>query len=163
MLFLNRFNGFGKSAGAVAAPVTADFWRINVTLNNEGAYTAVAITDIVFKDSGGTPISTAGGTAAASASAGANTAAKAFDAITTTNWASTTALPQWIEMQFTGNVTPFSVDITGNNSSPDQAVNAIKDFDLQWSTDGISYTTAQSYSGETAWGLAETRNFVIQT
>jgi len=164
MLFLNRFNGLGTLAGGAATvlPENAAYWRINVTLNNQGAYTAVAITDITWKNAQGDAIVTNSAVFSASAVAGGNTAAKAYDGTSTTNWASTGALPQWIDCQFLNPVIPYSVDIKGNNSSPDQAVNAIKDFDIQYSTDGISYTTIASYSGETAWATNETRNFVVQ-
>jgi len=161
MLFLNRFNGLGALAavGGGGAVITDATWRINVTLNNQGSYSAVAITDVIYRDIDGASISTGGGTASASAVAGSNTAAKAFDGTGTTNWASTTALPQWLQMAYSGDVTPYFVDIQGNNTSPDQAVNAIRDFDLQY---GAGPTTVLSYEQQHTWATGEWRRYLLQ-
>ena len=162
MLFLNRFNGFGTLAPA-GGIVTAQYWRINVTALNGGDPTG-AISDMTFKDSGGSAISVAGGTASASSSAGGNAPANAFDGDANNDWAFTTGVSQWVKMAFSGTVTPYSLDMQGVNASyPAQSVNAPSAFDIQYSLDDISWFTIVSPSGQTGWTAGEVRNFVIQS
>ena len=149
----------------VAPPIiTAQYWRMYVTLNNQDpGYTALAVPEIDFTDIDEVRIPLVASNALASAVAGANAAQNAFDQVATTEWSTTTALPQWNRMDFLAGVTPYAVNIQGVNTSfPGQSINAVKDFEIQYSDDGTSYTTLASFAGETGWTGGEVRNFVIQ-
>ena len=101
-----------------------------------------------------------GGTPIASSAFGASVAANAFDGSLTTAWTSaTTSLPQWIGYDFgPGNVrTIRAIGIHGSNSG--YTNRSPKNFDVQYSADGVNWTTAWSVTNSTAWGVNEYRFF----
>lgn len=78
-----------------------------------------------------------------------------FDSNTGTGY-SARALPCWvrIECDFATRVKSFSVG--GSNTT----TNSPKAFDLQWSDDGINWTTLMAVTNQTGWGDREIRYYV---
>ena len=85
--------------------------------------------------------------------------ANAFDNDGRSITASTSALPLWLGAQASGTFTPtklwIQADTTVNGT---QAPNA---FSLDWSDNGSSWNTLQSWSGETGWSPTETRSYTV--
>lgn len=142
-------------AGSVAEP--RKHWRVYITANNGGSYTC--ITEIEMY-AGASANLCAGGTATASTEYDANySAAKAIDGTKSgdNGWSTTigNTAPSWLAIEMTSAALVDSVSIWGYIQS-DQA---IKDFDIQSSADGSTWTTEWSVTGQTAWGINEMRTF----
>ena len=90
--------------------------------------------------------------------------AYAFDGDSSGNsmWAaefSTTAVGQWLGYEFAAPTIVNSVKITVRNHSGVSIYWSPKSFDVQSSTDGSTWKTEWSVTGQGAWGAAETRTF----
>ena len=139
-------------------PTLFRYWRLYTTANNGDAFTQVfdfqgaSITggDNVF--SGGTPIS----------STGANPE-RAFDSSITTSWGTTGGdMPNYIGYDFgDGNGVSLAEIRLICNSAAVIEQRAPKDFSVQHSDDGVTWTTASSFTGETSWGNGEIRTFAV--
>lgn len=136
------------------------YWRLFIT----AAFNTCSIAEWKMFDGTGTQIPTTGGTATASSVFGtppAFPASNAFDGNPNTFWNAaatpTVALPQWIQYQFPSavDVVSFSLQMR-NDSNPDQGP---RDFSLQASNDGSSWTTVYQYSGAGWATLAEVQTF----
>jgi hypothetical protein len=152
--------GTATGSGAAQADVhpTARYWRIYVTANDGTTYSEVNAIEM-STSAFGANIAT-GGTPIASSAFGASVAANAFDGSLTTAWTSaTTALPQWVGYDFgAGNhKTIRAIGIWGSNSG--YTTRSPKNFDVQYSADGVTWMTAWSVTNSTGWGANEYRFF----
>lgn len=138
---------------------THSFWRISITGVVAGPSSAdpgdgnPALAEVVFYDSSGTPISTAGGTASSNASinpfvAGGGAPSAAFDGNTGTSWCSTgtatATSPIYLQMAFPS---PVDVDHFSLSFENTQPANCPTDFTLDYSDDGSAWTTQFYYRG----------------
>ena len=132
-------------SGTVRVP--HKYWRINITASN----THASVTEIEMSDRVGGPDLCVGGTIVSSGTYPASDCnmAYAFDDITsgTNCWASNVSTSGWIGYCFAAPVAIAVVRIWKRieyEQSP-------KDFSIQYSDDGINYTTVKSYTGITSW------------
>lgn len=116
------------------------YWRLNVTSIANPPTGAVKIAELQFYDASGSALAT-GGTASASTTGGGTTAAQAFDANFSTYWQSTT-IPAWLRYQFASAVDVRTVRLIWGDIWP----YAPKDFTIDYSDDGSSWTTAGTFS-----------------
>ena len=148
----------GSGAGQADSHPTARYWRLYITANDGMTYSEVNAIEM-SASAFGANIAT-GGTPIASSAFGASVAANAFDGSLTTAWTSaTTSLPQWIGYDFgVGNArTIRAIGIHGSNSG--YTARSPKNFDVQYSADGVNWTTAWSVTNATGWGANEYRFF----
>lgn len=133
------------------------WWRINVSANN-GSTTA-QFAELQFRQTAGTSVYPSGGTAAASSVYAAGYEAdKLFDNNLTTTWSSNAAPPQWVNYHYGTPVLVVQVMMTAlNNASFTNQTP--KDFTVEFSDDGVTWTTLWSVTGQTAWGASEVRLF----
>lgn len=122
-------------------------WRINITaLNNTGQG---VLAELEMRTSlGGASVCT-GGTPSALNAVG-SAASNAFDGSTATAWMTSLApsLPTWLRYSFAAPVDIVEVALKPHAS---YLTNTPKDFDLEWSDDGTTWTTLFSVSGLTTW------------
>lgn len=86
------------------------------------------------------------------------TVANAFNGVITDYAQSASALPLWVGAQFSRAFVPGTFAII---SSASLATEAPKNFTLDWSDDGTTWTTAITPAAQTAWGLSEKRTFTV--
>ena len=148
----------GANASAALPSGTAIMWRVNVTANNgDGSFTEIA--EIEFRSSiGGADQTSPGGLGPFGSSNASSLKDNAFDgtgAAGTPLRFSSPVVPGWIAYAFRDPVAIVEVAITADTA----AARAPKDFSLDYSNDGITWTTAFSKSGQTGWTGDETRAF----
>lgn len=85
---------------------------------------------------------------------------KAFNKSTADIWSSSTSTGD-ITLDFANKTGVSIFRITSRNDESLGPTTAPKDFSLQGSDDGITFTTIQSFTGETGWGAAETRTYKL--
>lgn len=119
-------------------------WRLWITEANNS--NAIDIGELQMRASAGGANLCSGGTASATNSLGGNLPAAAFDGSTATSWQTTFSptLPVFLRYTFAAAVDVVQVAIIGSNAYP---IYSPKAFDVQWSDDGTSWTTAFSASG----------------
>lgn len=66
--------------------------------------------------------------------------------------------PRWVGVQFASPKEILQFGITASHNYPDGTP---KDFKLQYSDDGSSWSDAASVTGQTGWGFIETRLFNV--
>lgn len=138
------------------------YWRIAITANNGNASTCL-LTVRFFDASIFDEITISGGTASASTTySGTYSADKAIDGDTHTGWNNAADMPCWWQYDFgSGNEKTIAgvgiqaVYVAGGFISSV----APKDFALQWSDDGTSWTSLISTSNQTVWGDLELKYF----
>jgi hypothetical protein len=133
-------------------------WRLNLfTVGSTG--NAFSFSELGFCTTAGGANAAIGGVAAATQTSGSNSPANAFDGNTATEWSSTnTTLPQVFTYDmgsgFTLNVA--EVYITSNNNNAKQAPIT---FNVDYCSDGVTWTTLYSVSTPDTWTTVETRRF----
>ena len=134
------------------------YWRINVTAFNGG--TVLTIHEITMAESiGGSNVAT-GGTASASSTFGGAVASRAFDGNSSTEWSSSSSsMPQWIAYDLGAGVKKHVVSVSITCPGSGFTNRAPKDFDIQYSDDGSSWTTYWSVTNQTGWTASQTRTF----
>lgn len=138
------------------------YWRVYVTATNGSGF--VGVSDIkMMADVNAGPDTGPDKTTIFSTeySTGNEKAANAFDNDPTAGpcWASSgAALPQWIGQDIP-DTRPHVMRVTIRSRSSADAAQAPKDFAIQYSDDGSSWTTAWSVTNQTGWGDYETRTF----
>lgn len=133
------------------------YWRLLFSLSNDATYLEVG--EAAFRATSGGTNQASGGTPSASTEySGSYTAAKAFDSSTSTNWSTTagTTVGSWLKYDFGSAVTVLQIAITTPTSGPSTAP---KTWDVQYSDDNSSWTTAWSVTNQTGWRTAQTRVF----
>lgn len=140
-------------------------WRLNVTACGTATDSACVIADWSLFDAGSAPVPATGGTLLASSQGIPNVVANAFDGSgCSTYWHGAISFgvpsggsPSWIAYHFPTNVSIASFTLTSSNSGA-FALQAPTAFALQWSTDGVTFTTAQTYTA--SWtGTCQTQSF----
>lgn len=141
-------------------------WRVRATANN-GDPLVVGLSEIEFRSSLGGVDQCNGGTAIASSENASQTngtgglAISAFDNNTTSRWSTSPSDPiaqttGWVGYLFNNPVSVTQYVIYGHAETP--ARNP-KDWYLEYSDDGITWTIADTQTGQTNWGLREIRTF----
>lgn len=120
------------------------YWRLYITEGNSA--TGVDIATLQMRATSGGADQCSGGTASASNAAGANPAVNAFDGSNTTTWQTTAlpTLPVWLKYAFAAPVTVTQIAMVFSSAGYSFAPKA---FDVQFSDDNSSWTTAWSASG----------------
>ncbi len=158
-------------SGGGGGPGAHRYWRILITANNGNA-SFIGLGEIrMFNSAAVNRIQTNTAVTPARASSEVNAANRAYNAFdnntTTSGWLSATATPpQWVRWDFqaTGAAPPIAAvevkDITifPSHNALDASPNA---FQLQWSDDDSSWTTALSVTGQTGWVVGTGRNFSV--
>ena len=143
----------------VTAPPSAAWWRLNITAVN-AALTTIAELEFRATPSGADQAN--GGTAIASTHFDTvnSPPSKAFDNNAGTAWitALIDAPPQWIRYHFLTQVSVQEISITVPAVAGAGAY-APKSWDVQYSSDGLAWTTLWTVSNQTGWGDGETRLF----
>lgn len=133
------------------------WWRIFITAWGGGFNPGVG--DIQFRAVVGGPSVVAGGVAIADSSfSGANTPDKAFDGNAATVWsAATGGVPHWIGYAWPiGNPVDIEEIRWIERADGGGWPSAVS---VQWSDDGITYTTAWTYADAVAFAAGEARNY----
>lgn len=98
----------------------------------------------------------------ASSQDGANTPSRAFDGVISgdAGWrtGSALAVPSWIQVRFDDVVEITEFRIRSWATNPNRAP---KDFTLQYSDDGLAWTTYHTVAGATGWGANEQRTYTV--
>lgn len=145
--------------------LSARYWRINITAN-DGSTSYFGLTELELIETVGGSDATVAAEAGTRASAssqinGPNAAALAFDDSTGAGWLSATATTSWLQWDFgAGNSkTIRQITIRGSYNVPTASP---KDFTLDGSADGTSWTTVLTVTGETGWtGSSDKRTFNV--
>ena len=133
------------------------YWRINVT-TNDGDANFLAIAEVEMRATKGGADQCSGGTPSASTSGGSNPATLAFDNITGTHWATNGVTTGWIRYQFAAPVDVLQYVITAQQLGPTRAP---RNFTLEYSDDGSSWTVTDTRTGQTGWVGLESRVFNV--
>lgn len=133
------------------------YWRIYVTANN-GDATWTDFNEIEFRATIGGTDQCSGGTALGDDST-YNSPNNAFDNDTANSHISSGGLPSWVGYQFASPVEVAQVSLI--TPLVNEAARAPKDFLIQYSDDGITWTTAKEVINQTNWTTAEQRLFPI--
>ncbi|WP_169307367.1 discoidin domain-containing protein [Chitiniphilus eburneus] len=140
-------------SAAPAPPAnTGRYWRIHITATNGGT---ASIQEIELRATpGGADLTTPATPVTASSQYSGNQAVAAVDNLFDSNvraWVASSAnLPQWLTFDLGTAVTVAEVAIAARNH-PSGPVSAPRDFTIQYSRDGDTWSTAASYSGVGAW------------
>ncbi len=140
----------------VVALAAHRFWRVLCAAADDNAYCVVS--EVEFNG-----VQATGGTATASSIyGGAWTAAGAFDGVKNTDagWSTATgagASGAWIAYEYASALHVNSVSIYAG--SPGNQAHAPRDFSVQSSDDGVTWTTEWSVTGATGWLAYEQRTF----
>lgn len=140
-----------------AAP---SYWRLLIHDVNNGGNTA-SIGDLEFRPTvGGAAWPVAGGTCVASATyySGAGPI-RAFDGDPATYWQSNDA-ELFLGIRYAEGVVAAEVAITAASGLYGDYYQATE-FDIQSSTDGVTWTTELAVTGQAPWPAGETRTFVL--
>lgn len=136
------------------------YWRVQINAVGGPSAVYVALPEIQMRDAIGGAQKCTGGTASASTTQSTNTPANAVDGNLSSIWRANAAPVQWWQYQF-----PVAVDIVeiaiSTGTGPTGYQEAPTNFDLQWSDDGTSWTTAASFTGIGVWPSNETRIFRV--
>ena len=132
------------------------YWRVNVTTVQGGAF--LNITEVEFRATIGGSTQTTGGTATASSENGSHLAGAAFDTILNTFWQTSSGTTGWLRYQFASPVSVAQVAILAWGSGA-VANNSPKNFTIDYSDNGSSWTTAYTSSTQAAWANGEVRTF----
>lgn len=149
------------SAGSSSSEVR--FWRIYITGRNQ---TAISIAEIEFRTSLGGADTTTSGNAGQNIEGGGVSggsgyfAPQAFDNNASTFWYRYNE-PVWIGHVWSGGSGPDVVQFAITARNDTFSTQGPKDFELQSSTDGVTWTTVATVTNQTAWGNAEQRVFTV--
>lgn len=151
------------AAGAVI--LSARYWRIHITAN-DGSPSYFGLSELELMDAVGgsdVTVSAENGTRASSSTHvnNPNSAGYAFDDSGGTGWLSATAVTSWLQWDFgAGNdKTIRQISIRGSFNVPSASP---KDFTIQGSADGITWTTVLTVTDQTGWtGAADKRTFNV--
>lgn len=154
------------TSGGVPPPTNGPgahrYWRINI-LEPDGSTLYMGMTDIGLLDKDGVDVTSTLGVSSSSFINASNVGVNAFDRNFSTGWLSSSASsPEWIAIDlFSGYGQPSEIKTVKIWGSWNQPTASPKNFEVQWSDDGTSWTTAASFTNSTGWGAAELREFSI--
>jgi hypothetical protein len=146
---------YGASPPAATPDGDHAYWRLNITDTSGHDYCEV--NDVEFRRVPGGVTIAVGGTATADSEIASSVAPQyAFDDRDATEWLSLGTLPHWIAYHFPDPVSVAQVAIRSPNSNLSRFP---KDFQVQYSDTGSSWTTAWSVTGATAASANTTYTF----
>lgn len=149
----------GKWArGGGAVPHT--YWRLLITAHNGSAYNVSSGSEVQFRATPGGADQSVGGTPFGTEGSDVNfLPPKAFDNNYSTSWGTyPTQIPVHIGYQFVEPVEVTEIAYAARHDSfgPSEAM---KDGEVQWSDDGVTWTTEWAITGQTGWAASEERIF----
>lgn len=133
------------------------YWRLNVSANNGGSNLQIA--ELALFVAGGASSAATGGTASASTTSGAQAASLAFDGVASTYWSATVATGQ-LQYQFASAVDIASYQISSRSDS-NQSSMCPKNWTLEYSDNGSSWTVADTVTNQTIWGQQATNSYTV--
>lgn len=158
------FRAMLASVGVLPPPTGKLFWRFNITASRtQDVYPTTVLEAEMRSVIGGADLCV-GGTASASSQEGTYPASKAFDGLVGSEdvWVPLPgALPQWLRYNLPSAAEIVEVMLQAATTTT-RAARAPQSFDVQWSTDGVVWTTAFTVIGTPAWGTSESRTFTAQ-
>lgn len=135
-----------------------EYWRVRVTAVDSGS--TVSIGEIQMRELPGEVDLCTGGTASADSVFGGYVAANAFDNNGNTRWSNGGSLPAWVAYQFASPVEIGEVRITAPDAGNYSSGQMPKDFVLEYSDDGSSWTQAgEGIVGQPVLGVSEQRTY----
>lgn len=150
------------AGGGGTETASARYWRIRVTDSHSTDTIFTNFSEIQFRATVGGADQATGGTASASSVLSGNVSSRAFDDDNATQWISNSgeAGPQWIAYDFGDEVDVKEIYLRpGSNGT--LAARGPRDFDVQYSSDGGSWTTLDTITGEAAWSASESRTYTL--
>jgi hypothetical protein len=143
----------------VDLPDPYEFWRIYITANDgDASFTQIQELEVYADEARLDLVKDA--TLTASSFFGSLGAANVKDQsyAESAPWVSASgqATPSWIRMQFPAPVSITEIQLRQPTGSRTRAP---KDFEVQYSADGVNFTTLWAVTGQTAWGDREARYF----
>ena len=142
------------------------YWRVRVTATATGDSYFTNILELEMRSAFGGADLCVGGVAAASSFEGTYSPAKAFDNLLSAEymWLSINASPgpQWLRYQFVAPVDIKQIVLTGGAGGSNRWQRSPRAFEVQWSDDGLVWTTKKAYTYENAWNAAEARTFDLE-
>jgi hypothetical protein len=149
-------------AGGGGGPGAHQWWRIRINAN-DGSALYMGMSELVLKNA--LAVAVQGSSVSASSFInGSNAPNNAIDGNTgSSGWLSATATTgEWIHIDvftnFGSNQEVKTVEIWGSWNAADASPS---DFDVQWSDDNSSWTTAATFTGETGWTASQLRTFNV--
>lgn len=138
----------------------APHWRVNITETHAASGFRFWIAEMQLRETPGGPSVATGGTPSASVQYAGNEAQYAFDGNPSTGWSSTNnaAPPQWLRYSLPSARTIAEVALQAGDTTA-RAGRAPAALQIQYSTDGVNWTTAKTYTGIPAWAAGEVRTF----
>ncbi len=137
------------------------YWRIRVTANQSGGI-PTRIAEVEFRPVvGGTDLT---GFGSAFTSGGGQNPASAFDDNPATYWDTGNSfsgnLPNFVAYNFGAGNTPTVVEFTIRASTLGPSDDPPKDFTLDYSDNGSTWTTAATFTNEIGWSSGEQRTYL---
>lgn len=147
-----------------SAPIQANeasrFWRIRCLPAFRPHSNHIGICECQLRESVGGADVTGSGTPSASGEASGNTAARAFDDSTSTQWMDQVKLYNYLQYDFGSGVTKTIREFTIQNRSDDATYGSAL-FILQCSSDGTTWKNVFISEIQKEWALSETRTFTL--
>lgn len=150
-----------------AAAVAHRYWRVLITLN-DGSASFCGMTELELRGSVGgadltSPINANINSAASTSVNSDNGPEFAFDDNTGTGWLSNTSGSSWLRWDFVsqgiGAQSIAQIAIRGSWNDPSASP---RNFQVQWSDNSTTWTTALTVTGQTGWtGASDLRVFTI--
>lgn len=145
--------------GTTSTAVGHRYWRVNISTTTYGGFASIA--EIAMATSSGGANVLTGGAASASTVEGSAVPSRALDGNPGTWWTATGPLASpsaWWAYDFGAGNTPKIVElkITPRNDSQDGANCAPHTFTVEWSDDGATWVSKQSYVASWAIGVSQT-------
>lgn len=152
------WSGVGNTTGGSPAAGAHSYWRIQYVSGNNGTY--LSAFDIQFRQTAGVAVHPTGGTVLEAHTRSGFLASDAFDANDTTRW----ALDDYANLSaaYLGYhyATPVSVAqvrmFVSNTETPNS-------YNIQYSDDGVTWTTALAVTGQTNWATEVLHTMPITT
>lgn len=143
------------------------YWRLLYSALS-GSDSFAAISEFQLRTAAGGPSVAVGGVASSSSQYSAGfSASMAFDGSMSTSWSSVSGdtVGAWLAYKLTTAQTIVEISLGVQNTSsggvrPAQMPGA---FSIQYSDDGITWSTAQTFTGQTGWAHGEVRTFSLPT
>jgi hypothetical protein len=135
------------------------YWRLLFT--EIGTFVGSALAELEFYEEIDGPNIATGGTPIAGNEDFGGTKEQAFDGNKTTSFWACNGIGSysWIGYNFATNVAVRQFGITSRDGSDGNQVG--NEWLLQWSNDGVSWTTQQTYVDETAWGPNQEKKYRV--
>lgn len=138
------------------------YWRLLISAVQTGAPSFIGCTELTLHETvGGPNIATSYLAVISSGQVNsANSSDRAFDNnFTDSGWLDLGGSPpRWVGVQFSSPKEILQYGITASHNYPDGTP---KEFKLQYSDDGSSWSDADTVAGQTGWGFIETRLFNV--